>query len=102
MTHYARETKVNGKTLIEEPGVQGKLAECAIDIEVSRLLCYRIAWMQGAGLVPNHEASIGKLYGSEMWLRVANTFTPHTGSREPADRGFQARPDGGCYSGLLP
>ena len=75
VTRYAQETKVNGKTLIEEPGVQGKLAECAIDIEVSRLLCYRIAWMQGAGLVPNHEASIGKLYGSEMWLRVANTFT---------------------------
>ena len=75
ITEYARETKVNGKTLIEEPQVLAKLTECAIDMEVSRLLCYRIAWMQGQGLVPNHEASIGKLYGSEMWLRVANSCT---------------------------
>ncbi len=72
---YAEETRVNGKTLIDDPSVKGKLSEAAIDIEVSRLLCYRIAWMQGAGLVPNHEASIGKLYGSEMWIQVANTFT---------------------------
>ena len=94
VTRYAEETRVNGKTLIDDPSVKGKLSEAAIDIEVSRLLCYRIAWMQGAGLVPNHEASIGKLYGSEMWIRVANTFTHilglggqlHEGSKYAAGR----------------
>lgn len=68
---YARETRINGKILMDDPVVSTKLAERAVEVEVSRLLSYRIAWMQGQELVPNHEASIGKLFGSEMWQRLA-------------------------------
>ncbi|MEE9199651.1 MAG: acyl-CoA dehydrogenase family protein [Dehalococcoidia bacterium] len=73
IVEYAREAKHNGRALIEDQVVSAKLAERAIEIEVSRLLSYRIAWMQGQDLVPNAEASIGKLFGSEISQRLADT-----------------------------
>ena len=41
-------------------------------LEVARLLCYRVAGMQARGEVPNYEASMAKLYGSEVISRFAN------------------------------
>ncbi len=73
IVEYAREAKHNGRALIEDQVVSAKLAERAVEIEVSRLLSYRIAWMQGQDLVPNAEASIGKLFGSEISQRLADT-----------------------------
>ena len=73
LVQYAKETRVNGNTLADDPKVSTRLADRAVDIEISRLLCYRIGWMQSKGMVPNHEASIGKLFGSEMSQRLAQT-----------------------------
>ncbi len=49
-----------------------RLAELHIELEIARLLCYRVAWLQSRGEVPNHEASMAKLYGSEVIARFAN------------------------------
>lgn len=49
-----------------------RLAELAIEIETARLLCYRVAWLQSRGKVPNYEASMAKLYGSEVINRFAS------------------------------
>ena len=35
------------------------------------MLSYHIAWLQSQGQVPNKEASIGKLFGTELQQRVA-------------------------------
>ena len=51
--------------------MRGKLAQLAIELEVGRLLCYRVAWQQSAGETPNHEASIAKAFGSEWCQRMA-------------------------------
>ena len=40
-------------------------------IEVGRLMSYRVVAMQTAGLVPNQEASIGKLFMSEVGQRFS-------------------------------
>ncbi|HZQ37007.1 MAG TPA: acyl-CoA dehydrogenase family protein [Dehalococcoidia bacterium] len=56
-------------------GVRALLAELQIALNVGRLLCYRVAWMQARGLVPNHEASMSKVYGSELNQRIANAGT---------------------------
>jgi alkylation response protein AidB-like acyl-CoA dehydrogenase len=50
-----------------------RLSELAIELEIARLLCYRVAWFQSRGAVPNYEASMAKLYGSEVIYRFANT-----------------------------
>jgi alkylation response protein AidB-like acyl-CoA dehydrogenase len=36
-----------------------------------RLMSYRVISMQNAGLIPNHEASMCKLFGSELGQRIA-------------------------------
>ncbi|HEX5940049.1 MAG TPA: acyl-CoA dehydrogenase family protein, partial [Dehalococcoidia bacterium] len=55
------------------PTTRHRLAEHGIEFEVGRLLAYKVAWMQSQGLVPNAEASISKLFGTELQQRVART-----------------------------
>ena len=54
---------------LEDPLVRHRLAETAIEIRMERNLAYRVASMQSQGLVPNREASISKLVGSEVGQR---------------------------------
>jgi alkylation response protein AidB-like acyl-CoA dehydrogenase len=55
------------------PSVRMELADRAVDVNVGTFLAYRVATMQARGLVPNHEASASKLFGSEMSQRIALT-----------------------------
>ncbi len=36
-------------------------------------MCYRSAWLQSVGQVPNYEASMAKAFGSEWCQRMSNT-----------------------------
>ena len=56
-----------------DASVRHRLAETAIEIEVGRWMAYRVAWMQGQGLVPNSEASICKILITESSQRLART-----------------------------
>jgi alkylation response protein AidB-like acyl-CoA dehydrogenase len=47
------------------------LAETAGECEVARFMGYRVTWMQSKGLVPNYEASMAKVFGSELTQRNA-------------------------------
>ncbi len=67
---YAAETKRNGQLLTEVPWVRHLLADRYIECEVARLMAYNVAYMQGQGLVPNKEASMSKVFGSETLQRV--------------------------------
>ncbi|MGE5595845.1 MAG: acyl-CoA dehydrogenase family protein, partial [Hyphomicrobiales bacterium] len=49
------------------------IAERAIEAEIARLISYRVISIQKRGEVPNYEASMNKLYGSEVRQRVAQT-----------------------------
>ena len=73
LVEFAKENSRNGRPLSEDALVRHRLAELAMEIEVSRLISYKIAWMQGQGLVPNKEASMGKAFGTELQQRVART-----------------------------
>ncbi len=59
--------------LQRRPSARMELADRAIDVSVGTFLAYRVATMQARGLVPNHEASASKLFGSEMGQRIALT-----------------------------
>ena len=48
--------------------------------EAGRMIAYKIGWMQHTGLVPNKEASISKLIGSEIAQQVANLGLKITGN----------------------
>ncbi len=47
------------------------LADRWIEAGVAKLMSYRVISMQNAGLVPNHEASMCKLFTSEMQQKIA-------------------------------
>ena len=68
---YARDTKRNGKRLAEEVTVRVRLADAALEVEIGRMLSYRVASMQQRGLVPNYESSIAKLFNTDMQFRLA-------------------------------
>ncbi len=60
-------------TLLNLPTARLGLAERVIELNVGTLLAYRVAWMQSHGKVPNYEASMSKLFGSELTQRIAQT-----------------------------
>ena len=70
LIQLAKETTRNGHPLAENTAVRNRLADLAVEVEVSRMLSYHIAWMQSQGLVPNKEASTGKLFGTELQQRL--------------------------------
>lgn len=70
MWEYATETRSNRRPLIETPWVRNSLADQYIECEVARLMAYNVAYMQSEGLVPNKEASMSKVFGSETLQRA--------------------------------
>ena len=68
-----REESTNGRRPTMTPALRHRLAERVLETEVSSLLAYRIAWMVDQGLEPQQEASISKMFSTELLLRVANT-----------------------------
>ena len=55
------------------PQIRMRLADRAVELAAGTNLAYRIPWMQSQGHIPNYEASISKLYGSEFSQRLALT-----------------------------
>ena len=55
------------------PQVRLELADRAVEVATSTLIAYRIPWMQSRGKIPNYEASMSKLFGSELTQRIAAT-----------------------------
>jgi alkylation response protein AidB-like acyl-CoA dehydrogenase len=60
-----------GRRVIDNSVNRQHLADTEIEINVARLLGYRVSWMQANDLVPNHESSISKLFGTELQQRSA-------------------------------
>ncbi|MFN8556202.1 MAG: acyl-CoA dehydrogenase family protein [Dehalococcoidia bacterium] len=53
--------------------LRAKLAELRVEFEAARLLCYRVAWQQTNGIIPNYESSMAKAFGSELVQRFGQT-----------------------------
>ena len=71
LTDLASRPGPDGRRPDEDPRIRHKLADLNIEFTVGRWLAYRVAWMQSQGLVPNHEASMSKLYGTMINQRLA-------------------------------
>ena len=72
LVKYANQHARNGKPLAKDPIIRQKLAELAVEVEALRMFAYRIAWMLTKGLVPNYEASMGKVFSNEIIERLLN------------------------------
>jgi alkylation response protein AidB-like acyl-CoA dehydrogenase len=71
---WAKETKVDGTPVIEHQGVKTQFAELLMEVEVLKMLNYQVAWLITNGVVPYAEASMVKVFGSELYQRVNGTL----------------------------
>lgn len=69
---YCRETVIDGERLADRPEVRWELARLAVEVGVHRLLAYHTAWLVDQGKVPTREASQVKVFGSELYQRIAD------------------------------
>ncbi|HXH23190.1 MAG TPA: acyl-CoA dehydrogenase family protein [Dehalococcoidia bacterium] len=73
MIKWAKEN-VGGQSMLDRnPLVRLELADRLIEAHVAKMLSYRVVHMQNVGMIPNHEASMAKLFSSELGQRIART-----------------------------
>jgi alkylation response protein AidB-like acyl-CoA dehydrogenase len=74
LVDYARAHQDDATSALKtNPMLRYELADRMVEVEVARMLSYRVASMQNRGLIPNYEASLLKLYSTELNQRVAKT-----------------------------
>lgn len=91
---YARQRQAFGVLIAEFQAIQFMLADMATEIDAARLLARRAAWKQDSGARFSMEASIAKLFASEMATRVAHkAIQIHGGngysSEYPVERAYR-------------
>ena len=69
---YAREREAFGKPIIEHQAIAFRLAEMATEVEVARQMYLHAAALEAAGENSIREASMAKLFASEMAERVCS------------------------------
>lgn len=69
---YTKERKQFGKPLSHFQITQFKLADMAMKIELARNMVYKAAWLKDQGRPFGKEASMAKLYATEMAMEVCD------------------------------
>jgi len=67
---YAKERRAFGRAIIMNQAIAFKLANMAVEIDASRLLIWRAAWLARNGGFKNGEGSMSKYKASETAVRV--------------------------------
>ena len=67
---YSKERKTFGKPIVMHQAIAFKLANMATEIDASRLLIWRAAWLARNGGFKNGEGSMSKYKASEVAVRV--------------------------------
>lgn len=69
---YAQQRQAFGHPIADFQAIQFMLADMATELDAARLLCRRAAWKQDSGARFSMEASIAKLFASEMSTRITH------------------------------
>ena len=67
LQEYQKKERTSEKLTI----LRHRVAQLKIDSWISRLLSYRIAWMQSKGEIPNFQTSMAKVFKTELAQRIA-------------------------------
>jgi alkylation response protein AidB-like acyl-CoA dehydrogenase len=74
MIEWAKEHTESGKSALQRnPLVKLELADRMVEASVAKMLSYRVVHMQNVGMVPNHEASMAKMFATELTQRISRT-----------------------------
>lgn len=69
---YSKERQQFGRSLSKFQAIQFKLADMAMKIELARNMVYKAAWLKDQGRPFSKEASMCKLYASEICMEVTD------------------------------
>ena len=69
---YAKDNR-GGISTVDKRETQLALTDRYIETQTARMISYRIVSMQNQGLIPNHEASMAKLFAMELNQRIQST-----------------------------
>jgi alkylation response protein AidB-like acyl-CoA dehydrogenase len=69
-SQYARQRQAFGRPIADFQAIQWMLADAATHIHAARLMIYQAAWLKGQGRPFSKEASMAKLFATEMAERV--------------------------------
>lgn len=69
---YSQDRETFGKKIVEHQAVAFTLAEMATELEVARQMCYHAAGLKQSGVRCVKEASMAKLFASQMSERVCS------------------------------
>jgi len=70
---WANTNRRDGRLVADEPWVRDALAGIAVDLDVLKLMNLRTASMLADGTVPYHDASMNKIFGTELHQRAFGT-----------------------------
>ncbi|MBI4765336.1 MAG: acyl-CoA dehydrogenase family protein, partial [Deltaproteobacteria bacterium] len=73
IVRYAKETEVHSRALCKDPLVRQKLAGVAIALDAADLLYYQLAHILDSGQIPNYQASMQKLFATELAQSITRT-----------------------------
>ena len=73
IVRYAKENRGTGLSSVDRRETQLALTDRYIETQTARMISYRIVSMQNQGLIPNHEASMAKLFAMELNQRIQST-----------------------------
>ena len=75
LVDYIRTASFDGHRLKDDPDVRRKIARISTELEVAQMLSLRAAWIVSQGMIPNYEASMLKVFGTELQQRMTHAAT---------------------------
>jgi 3-oxocholest-4-en-26-oyl-CoA dehydrogenase alpha subunit len=79
LVEYVSQAKREGKLYCDEAWLSEELAQLATELRIGRWLIYRVAYLQDKGKPLTYEASLGKLYASQIRLHLFNVVMQSIG-----------------------
>ena len=67
---YSKQRKAFGKEISRHQAIAFKLADMATEIDASRLLCIRAAWLKDNGMNYDKEGAMAKVFASETAMKT--------------------------------
>jgi alkylation response protein AidB-like acyl-CoA dehydrogenase len=72
LVEYVNESSYDGRRLKDEQVLRDTLAEIAVELEVSRMLNYKAAWVLNRGESISWDSSVVKVFADELGQRIAH------------------------------
>ena len=101
MERFLEEGRATGQAWARDPIARHLAADIAVQVAIQRSFAYRVAWMQSRGLVPNQEASVAKVFGSETQQRAAQAALRIAGMAGQVSDGLRAPMEGRALTQYL-